>query len=284
MNSLTFQSGKLLVDLFAKINHFPFWKATNMESLMLTEILWLAGMLIFGSLWVKKDAAEYGLFVVLNDTAARQRSYGKWILQTFLILTGASLVSLWLADALPSVKSFPSAFEPVHGMLQTPNKPMSPDMMAGVAVGVSINLLIVGFVQWRRFRNLATAASRPTDPMIPRNARERVYALAMCINAGFSEELFFRLALPLLLFHISGSLLLAVTVANLCFGLAHFYQGWKGVFATMFVGALLTLIYFKTASLLHVMLLHAAIDIVAFFIRPLLMRAISRKKRIEATV
>ncbi len=236
------------------------------------ELIWLMVMLAGGTLWLRRDVAAYQRFVLLDDSQARQRSYGLWIAQSFLILTGASLVSLWLVGGLSPFDTFPAPFEALNGRLTTPERPLSPDMMLGMAIGISANLLIFLLVQRHKLRKLIDRPQQPLDPLIPRNRHESLYAVALSINAGFSEELFFRLALPLLLYHITGNLLLSFGLAALGFGLAHAYQGWKGVLATMFVGGILTLIYLKSGSLLKVILLHAAIDLVAFFVRPQLAR------------
>lgn len=46
----------------------------------------------------------------------------------------------------------------------------------------------------------------PAQALIPQNRREAVLALLLSLKAAFSEEIFFRLALPLLLFRVTGSL------------------------------------------------------------------------------
>ena len=89
------------------------------------------------------------------------------------------------------------------------------------------------------------------------------------------------LPLPLLLLHLTGSLWIAFGVAGVCFGLAHAYQGWKGVLATMMAGGVLTLIYLSHGSLLRVMLIHAAIDIVALLVRPAITEWLARRGRPE---
>lgn len=235
---------------------------------MLFEAIWLVAMLAAGTWWVRRDVSEYQRFVALDDTQARQRTLRKWIVQSFALLTCASLVTLWLADGLTPFDSFPDAFGAFQAVSKLPERPMSPEMAAGVVVGVIINLAIVGFVQWHRLRKSGSRIPGGTDALIPRNRAEAAHALALSINAGFSEELFFRLALPLLLFKMTGSLLAAFAFAVLCFGLMHAYQGIKGILATAAVGTLITIIYLKTGSLLHVMMLHAAIDVIALFVRP----------------
>ncbi|TMJ12009.1 MAG: CPBP family intramembrane metalloprotease [Alphaproteobacteria bacterium] len=120
-------------------------------------------------------------------------------------------------------------------------------------------------------------AQGTAEALLPRNRQEAAIALILSLNAGFSEELFFRLALPLILFQITGSLLAAFALAAIAFGLAHAYQGWKGIAGTMIVGAFITLVYLSSGSLLRVILLHAAIDVVALVVRPAITKAIARR-------
>lgn len=108
------------------------------------------------------------------------------------------------------------------------------------------------------------------DAMIPRNRREMLFALPLCLNAGFSEELFFRLALPLLIANVTGSVGVGLVASAVIFGLIHAYQGWRGVIATTVAGFFLAFVYLKSGSLIHPMVLHALIDVLALIVRPAL--------------
>lgn len=253
------------------------------EADVLIDVVWLIAMLGAGAVWLRRDMAEYQRFVTLEDTLSRQRTYGRWIGKSFVFLSFASLVTLGLAGGLTPFDPFPQAFEPAHVMLQAPERPISPELLFGIAIGISINVAV--FVLVQRWRTRKTAAKAGTsspggvDALIPRNRREALYGVALSINAGFSEELFFRLALPLLMLKITGSLPFAFAFAALCFGLAHAYQGVRGILATTIAGGVLTLVYLRTGSLLHVMLLHVAIDIIALFVRPWLARLAAGGRR-----
>jgi membrane protease YdiL (CAAX protease family) len=105
---------------------------------------------------------------------------------------------------------------------------------------------------------------------MPRNRPEMVHAAMLSVAAGITEELAFRLYLPLLIALITGNALLAFAVAALLFGAMHLYQGWKGVAATMVVGLVMTAVYLMTGALWLAMLLHALIDLNGLVVRPLL--------------
>lgn len=243
---------------------------------MVVMILWLAVMIGAGGWWVWQDRLAYARFQTLGDTAERQRVYLRWIVQSFAILVGASVVSLWLAGGLVPFDGFPAAFEPLHlGSLPSP-APRAVHflpLLAGLGIGVGISVA----VQWWRMRKLLTHEAA-TDALLPRNRNEAALALLLSINAGFSEELLFRLALPLLLFQLTHAAMLSMALSILCFGLAHAYQGWKGILGTMAAGALLTLYYCTHGSLVRVMVAHALIDVIALLVRPALVDLFARRR------
>ncbi|MFB2351758.1 CPBP family intramembrane glutamic endopeptidase, partial [Priestia megaterium] len=74
------------------------------------------------------------------------------------------------------------------------------------------------------------------EPLMPRNAAEIACAIPLAINAGVTEEVFFRLALPLLAVQATGSALAGFAIACAAFALVHWYQGWKGMLVVFAVG------------------------------------------------
>lgn len=239
---------------------------------------WAAVMAAGGTWLVRRDVAAYARFKALSGTIDRQHFYRQWLVESFAALVGASVISLWLVDALSSFSAFPHAFVPANRVLASRGHP-SGDHWLPMAAGLSVGIAVSVAIQWRRLKTALSPEPGPDAALIPRNRREAVLALLLSLNAGVSEELFFRLALPLLLFHLTGSLATALVVSMLCFGLAHAHYGWKGVLATMAAGALLTFYYFHHGSLLRVMIAHAVIDVLAFFIRPAIADLIIACKR-----
>lgn len=234
------------------------------------EMVWLLLMLVAGAWWVRGDVVAYQRFEALTDTSDRQRTYRLWLVQSFAILVGASLISLWLAEGFSPFDSFPMVFDPAHRALQPGRDASSGDHWLPIALGLSTGVMVSVAIQWRRLKTMLKPVRGMGDALVPRNRREGAIVVLLSLNAGFSEELFFRLALPLLLFHVTGSLAVAFGVSIVCFGLAHAHYGWKGILATMAAGGMLTLIYLNHGSLLRVMVAHAVIDFIAFLIRPAL--------------
>jgi len=110
--------------------------------------------------------------------------------------------------------------------------------------------------------------SRDLNHLLPLNFKERIYTFFLSLNAGFSEELFFRLLAPVLIFSVTGSALIAIFGSTLWFGMAHYYQGLAGIFATFMAGLVLFLIYLITQSIWIAILAHAVIDICPLVIAP----------------
>lgn len=244
---------------------------------MILSLLWVFAMMLLGVWWVRHDMRAYRRFASLHGTASRQRIYWLWIAQSFAILVGASLVSLWLAGGLSPFDSFPQAFAPAHQALAAREQTPSGEALLGMALGMTLSASIVIALQWRRIRKLLSQVPGPADALIPRNRSEAAIALVLSLNAGFSEELFFRLALPLLLFQLTHSLEIAFGLSVVLFGLVHAYQGWKGVAATMAAGAVLSLYYLSHGSLLRVIIVHSTIDVIALLVRPLILNLIARR-------
>jgi len=98
------------------------------------------------------------------------------------------------------------------------------------------------------------------EAILPRNGRQLRWALLVSVFAGVFEELAYRGYLMAYF----GSWLDqwgALAASSLLFGLAHSYQGIRGVLLTGLIGALFGWVYLETGSLLLPMLLHAALDI-----------------------
>lgn len=242
-------------------------------------IAWLALVLAGLAWWTAMDVRQYRRFVAVTDSGLRRAFYLRWTLQSFVLLTGASVLTLWGLGRMDAIVTMPPEFARL-----VPPRPSdasasrSPDAVLGFVVGVGVASAL-GLAWWvRRARAHAAPMLGEVEALIPRTAAERLAVLPLCLNAGLSEELFFRLALPLLVTTVTGSAPIGLAVAGLVFGLAHRYQGWAGVAGTMVVGALLTVSYLRTGSLLRVMLLHALMDVVALIVRPwIAMRLTARR-------
>jgi membrane protease YdiL (CAAX protease family) len=230
-----------------------------------------------------RDVGEYAAFKRLTDTRDRQARYRRWVANAFVLFVGGSLAILAILGDLGCVvhppQPFFAAMRWTQAHLGAPS--VGPEFLGGMVGGASIAIVLGALVTIRAARRGQGHAKLRTlgdiAPLMPRNAAETVWTGLLSINAGIGEELFFRLTLPLLLVLVTGSVVAAFVVAAILFGLVHVYQGWVGVLATMFLGAIFTGIYLLAGNLAWPMALHAGIDLLGLVVRPTLTRLAARR-------
>jgi membrane protease YdiL (CAAX protease family) len=235
---------------------------------MMPLILLLAALAAI-AWFLNGDLGEYRRFKALSDTAARQRRYRLWIAKAVLAFALPALVGLALLGRLNALTSLPAEFAAARAQL--PEFTGGPSaFLTGMVGGAAVGGLVVGILAATRRKRGPVAPLGDVGALMPRNRPEMVHAAMLSVAAGITEELAFRLYLPLLIALITGNALLAFAVAALLFGAMHLYQGWKGVAATMVVGLAMTAVYLMTGALWLAMLLHALIDLNGLVVRPLL--------------
>jgi membrane protease YdiL (CAAX protease family) len=226
---------------------------------------------------LRKDPAEYRAFKTLTRTQDRLRRFRIWTLKSFLLYGASTLVVLALLRRFSALVSLPREFQPLSSFFIThgPSSSGLQGFFAGVACALVAGL-VLGIVLARRKnsrnKNKGQAAKPVTlgdiAPLIPRNWAEVAHAALLSLNAGFSEELYFRLLLPLLLAILIGHAVPAFVLAALFFGFSHFYQGIVGILATTIIGLALTVVYLLSGSIWDAVALHALIDLFGLVIRP----------------
>ncbi|MGA8940704.1 MAG: CPBP family intramembrane glutamic endopeptidase [Acidobacteriaceae bacterium] len=238
------------------------------------------------ALWwfVRNDATEYADFKRLTTSAERRRCYGRWVLKSFLTLTGVSIACLLILQRLHAVLALPPEFIPLAARLgahMPTTQLLDKGFLIGVACGAAVSGILIGVLLAKKLKT-THATLGDVEPLMPRNAAESGWATLLSLNAGFSEELMFRLLLPLLLagvLHhalVGFAALAAFILATLAFGLMHLYQGVAGVLMTTLMGAVFAGLYLWTGSLWITMAAHAGLDIFALVVRPNVMRLLHR--------
>ncbi len=96
--------------------------------------------------------------------------------------------------------------------------------------------------------------------LIPRTRTEARLFVGVALTAGICEEVLYR---GYLLWYIDGFLErgVAVSAAIVAFGVAHAYQGVRGMALTGIVGGVSMALYLLTGSLIASIVLHAATDL-----------------------
>jgi membrane protease YdiL (CAAX protease family) len=96
--------------------------------------------------------------------------------------------------------------------------------------------------------------------ILPRSVPEIMIFLIVSVTAGFCEEFIFRGYLQRQFLTLTGRAWIAISVQALLFGIAHLYQGWRGVVAITVYGALFGVLAWRRNSLRPGMMQHAAQD------------------------
>jgi membrane protease YdiL (CAAX protease family) len=245
---------------------------------LVPALLLLASLAALG--WFAwRDRAEYARFKTLTETAERQRRYRAWLVTAFLLFLVGSIAVLATIGRLAAMIREPDSFQPLTATLRRalPSHLASPELLGGMVSGLVIAVVAITILSIRRGAKVQTVQLGDINALLPRNAAETLWTMLLSINAGVSEELFFRLLLPLLFVLAFGHAAIGFALAVAAFGLAHLYQGWVGVVATAFVGAVFAALYLWSGSLAVPIVLHVIIDLLGLVVRPTAARLLARR-------
>ena len=196
-----------------------------------------------------------------------------------LLTYGTTIALLWaLAVAAVLVVGWAPLFDSPAvgtGWLWAP-KIAKPALGLGVAAYMVVSLLpLIQSLRGRRLRRAYAAAYRRAFAdiagMLPNTAIERLGWVLLSLTAGLCEELLFRGFMIRFLNGLGLGLPLAAALvaSSLIFGLAHAYQGPKGVIGATVGGLVFGLLFLLSGSLIPGMILHALVDLqVAYVLRP----------------
>ncbi|MBV2149819.1 CPBP family intramembrane metalloprotease [Sphingobium sp. AS12] len=220
--------------------------------------------------WAYADARAYRAFCLLEDSARRRAFYRQWTLTSFVLFGLGGLLLLAMTGSLANIWQIPSQFTPLRLVLTAPEAvgTGSTDYVVGALIGVALMLALSVLLWTLQIRKMTMPMIGNIEPLLPRNGAEIVAALPMAVNAGVTEELFFRLALPLLAAQVTGSAFAGFAIATGAFALAHWYQGWKGMLVVLGIGVWFAWLYLSSGSLLKPILIHVLIDLIALALRP----------------
>jgi membrane protease YdiL (CAAX protease family) len=230
--------------------------------------LWLAAALASLALFLRGGTRHYRWIYRTGGDARRRRFLLRALRPTlhFALLTLVALVALRRLDTLATL---PAEFAAARvAAIDLAGGTMPLDLLAWWTVGgLAVGGVIAGLVERWRGRPVTLG---DVESVLPTTRGELAWGALLSITAGATEELFFRLLLPLLLVLCGIPGVAAFALACVLFGAAHRYQGAAGMVATALVGAVLTLAYLLSGSLAAAVLLHVAIDLNALVVRPVL--------------
>ncbi|MBY9063874.1 CPBP family intramembrane metalloprotease [Sphingomonas yunnanensis] len=230
--------------------------------------LWLAAALASLALFLRGGTRHYR-WLYRPGGNARRRRFLLRALRPTLHLALVSLVALAALGRLDALATLPAEFAPVRAAaIELVGGTMPLDLLAWSTLGgLAVGGVIAGLVERCRGRSVTLG---DVESVLPTTRAELGWGALLSVSAGVTEELFFRLLLPLLLLLCGVPGVAAVALACVLFGAAHRYQGAIGMVATALVGAVLALAYLLSGSLMAAVLLHVAIDLNALVVRPVL--------------
>ncbi len=202
---------------------------------------------------------------------SRRDFYRGGLAKSLLIFLGLSVVALIVLNKLDAFVRMPEELLSIAQPVQAALSALPESWVYGVIAAWVTVLCLASLLGGRQMKRLA-GEGHVLGLLLPRDNAERGYCVAISLNAGFSEELFFRVVVPVLLVQVTGLPGVAFVAAILLFGLGHAYQGLWGVVATSIAGAILFLIYLYTGNFWLVVAIHAGIDLWSLVVVPGLIR------------
>lgn len=243
-----------------------------MLSVLPVSLLLLVAALLLVVWFVRNDVAEYEAFKRLAASGERQRAFRRWTLKAFACFGLGAVAALALLGRIEALWRLPPEFA---GLAAAVGSRLSGDesgrasttFLIAIAVAIVAGGAVGAVVAACRGRT-GPAAVGDIEPLLPRNPAERRWTALLAANSGPSEELFFRLMLPLLATLVTGDAVLAFAASALIFGALHLYQGWTGVLATSFAGLLFTGLYLGTRTIWISVLVHSLMNLNSLWLRP----------------
>lgn len=196
-------------------------------------------------LFLKKDVTKIERLKIYKDTIVTQWSI-------LLIICIVWLVSDFSWKELFTIDSGNS-------------EEYSSSFIAGFLTSVIIGALLFVFIMnWRAkkgdSKNLVVGN---IDFLLPQTKKERLAFIFVAATAGICEEIVFRGAMAVFLFGLpfEFSLGTVAIISAVIFGIAHFYQGAKGILGTGLFGYIIFKIYMASGSLLVPIIIHFIVDL-----------------------
>jgi membrane protease YdiL (CAAX protease family) len=187
--------------------------------------------------------------VAAGESDARPRAYRRALIGQWTI--AAVAIALWIYER-----------RPWHELGLVP--PSGWRLSAGI--GVIAAMLAFTMNQLLTVRRLSpqdmeTVRGRVSELefLLPHTRREFRWFSALCVTAGVCEELLYRGFLTWVAVAYVGNTA-GIALVVLAFGLAHAYQGRKGVVKTGLVGLVMSLIVLASGWIIPAMVVHALVD------------------------
>jgi membrane protease YdiL (CAAX protease family) len=147
------------------------------------------------------------------------------------------------------------------------------DVARDIGIAVLFWLIVAGvLLTLEKFLGENTTGLGAVKALLPQGPVEIAVWIVLCTTAGFCEEFIFRGYLQRQLLALTGRVDLAIAFQAIVFGLAHMYQGFKGVITISIYGAMFGVLAAMRRSLRPGMMQHASQDIFSGIVGGILAR------------
>lgn len=225
----------------------------------------LLAMLAGGYLWFLRAARPAAASI------SRTARYRRWLARAPLTFGAVALLALAISGDLAALYALPDALtvlvDPARRIAGLGNDPRQIQVAVLAAL---VGSGLIGLAIARRRSQRGSMLPRPMAGLVPQRRTEIGWAALLALTAALVEELYFRLALPLVLARTTGSASGAMALAALMFAYAHRGHGWPGMALALLTGATLALVYLATGDLWFAIMVHALLNLNGLVLRPLL--------------
>jgi len=257
-----------------------------MRLALLALLLVVLGLLVWRAATRSRDT--FRRFKRLTSTRARQKVYGRWLLESALVMGGLGAAVLLAAfPDVPRVLAGTQSWAPVAAVREFLGTPTGAAVSV-VAVVIVAAALIAPVLLLRRTVGDGGVDAIPAvgdiRSLLPRVRAELKYGVGLGLSAGIFEELLFRLGIPALLFGITGLAPLSFAIAAVIFGMLHLYQGPLGILFAALLGVVFAALYVLTGSIAAPIVLHALVDLRTLVLIPVVVGGVWSAPRPAPTV
>ena len=190
---------------------------------MILPLVLLVATLAALAWFARDDIEEYRRFKALKTSRESRRRYAVWIAKQIAYFAAPSFVGLALLGRFNTLAEMPGEFAGLAALMPSlgDGTPHGGNAIVGMLIGGVGAGAALGIVLARRGKKMKTIGD--IDDLIPRNRAELMMGALLSLSAGVTEELLFRLFLPLLIVLVTGSAIFAFAAPVVIFGLMHRY-------------------------------------------------------------
>ena len=243
-----------------------------MPEWLVAALLLAAALACFG-VFQRRDLIRISTADRADPGRYRRARYRRWVLKSWVLFALPAMLLLALVGRADAVLHMPPEFLPASQALVGSPVAANPDLLLALGGGLAGGLLVSALLTRRTGKSYMLG---DIGRVLPRNRGELRLSALMAVSAGVTEELYFRLLLPLLATIATGSVGAGFLLAIALFGYAHRYQGWSGIAATTVMGLFFSWLYLATHALWLAMAVHCLTDLMSLVVRPMMTGALRR--------